>query len=253
MKFRTLKASEIDCRVARVNEKGVQLLLYKDARVDMNLLDATVGPENWTRKHELINGNLFCSVGIYLPGPGIWVYKQDVGVESYTEKEKGQASDSFKRACVNWGIGRELYSAPFIWIPAGKAAIKKGENGKYSCYSNFKVSEISYNPDREISGLIIVSEKGAEVWRMGSREKAPAEAEQKKDDSPAPRGKDERLAPGEVDFLRAKLEGVNPALVPWLCKAYKVESLEGLTIGNYAAIVKRFPEVVESFNKNAGA
>lgn len=101
MKFRTLYANEIDVRVATINEKGCSLLLYKDARCDMNILDETVGPENWQRRHELINGNLFCNVGIKCGSE--WVWKQDVGTESYTEKEKGQASDSFKRACFNWG------------------------------------------------------------------------------------------------------------------------------------------------------
>ena len=101
MEFRTLYASEIDCRVSQISQKGLSLLLYKDARVDMNLLDETVGPENWQRAHELINGNLFCNVGIWVSrrgdGYGDWVWKQDVGTESNTEKEKGQASDSFKR------------------------------------------------------------------------------------------------------------------------------------------------------------
>ena len=122
-KFRDLRADEIDIRVGTVNEKGVTLLLYKDARVDMDILDETVGSGNWQRTHEVINGNLFCNVGIKLDGE--WIYKQDVGVESYTEKEKGQASDSFKRACVNWGIGRELYTAPFIWIKDGDVNITK--------------------------------------------------------------------------------------------------------------------------------
>lgn len=102
MNFRLLRADEIDCRISTVSEKGLSLLLYKDARVDMTILDETVGPENWQRSHELINGNLFCNVGIKCGNE--WVWKQDVGTESYTEKEKGQASDSFKRACFNWGI-----------------------------------------------------------------------------------------------------------------------------------------------------
>lgn len=117
--FRLLKADEIECRVSTINEKGLTLLLYKDARVDQNILDETVGPERWQRTHTVINDNLFCSVGIRFDSDNQheWVWKQDVGVESNTEKEKGQASDAFKRACFNWGIGRELYTAPFIWIP----------------------------------------------------------------------------------------------------------------------------------------
>lgn len=104
MQFRKLTKDEIDCRISTVSAKGLSLLLYKDARVDMRILDETVGAECWQRSHELINGNLFCNVSIYFPERDEWVTKQDVGVESYTEKEKGQASDSFKRACFNWGM-----------------------------------------------------------------------------------------------------------------------------------------------------
>lgn len=139
MKFRTLYANEIDVRVATINEKGCSLLLYKDARCDMNILDETVGPENWQRRHELINGNLFCNVGIKCGSE--WVWKQDVGTESYTEKEKGQASDSFKRACFNWGIGRELYTAPFIWVSSEHFKIEQ-KNNKYITRDKFIVEKI---------------------------------------------------------------------------------------------------------------
>lgn len=161
MIFRKLKANEIDCRVAQINEKGLSLLLYKDARVDMRILDETVGAQNWQRKHELINGNLFCSVGIHcvreIDGEyGEWIWKQDVGTESYTEKEKGQASDAFKRACFNWGIGRELYSAPFIWITADKYRAYT-KNNKPTTYDKFIVSEIGYDDNGDICNLCIVN------------------------------------------------------------------------------------------------
>ena len=162
MEFRTLRADEIECRVQLYNrDKGVSLLLYKDARADMILLDETVGAENWQRSHELINGNLYCNVGIYIKraedgGYNEWVWKQDVGTESNTEAEKGQASDSFKRACVNWGIGRELYTAPFIWIPAEK--IEWAENGKPK--STFRVTKVDYDLNRRITQLVISTKKG---------------------------------------------------------------------------------------------
>lgn len=146
IKFRDLTEKEIECRVATCGEKGVSLLLYKDARCDMNILDETVGSENWQRSHELINGNLFCNVSININYqekslPSEWVTKQDVGVESYTEKEKGQASDSFKRACFNWGIGRELYTAPFIWVNASDVNIVDSK-GKKTTYDKFYVEQI---------------------------------------------------------------------------------------------------------------
>lgn len=118
--FRNLRADEIECRIGTVKEgKGISLLLYKDARVDMTLLDETVGPLNWKREHSRDNAN--CIVSIWDNEKKQWISKEDTGTESKTEAEKGLASDSFKRACVNWGIGRELYAAPFIWINgAGK-------------------------------------------------------------------------------------------------------------------------------------
>ena len=145
LKFRDLTANEIECRVSTISEKGCSLLLYKDARCDMRILDETVTPMNWKRNHELINGNLFCNVSIFDEDKKEWITKQDVGTESYTEKEKGQASDSFKRACFNWGIGRELYTAPFIWIPNDKVTLKeKTVNGKkgYTTYDKFIVTQI---------------------------------------------------------------------------------------------------------------
>ncbi len=139
--FRTLTAGDIECRVSTVSDKGCSLLLYKDARCDMKILDETVGPENWQRSHELVNGNLFCNVSIWDESKKEWVTKQDVGTESYTEKEKGQASDAFKRACFNWGIGRELYTAPFIWIKSGDVTLTQ-KNGKSTTYDKFSVEQI---------------------------------------------------------------------------------------------------------------
>ncbi len=166
MDFRTLKADEIECRVAQVTEKGASLLLYKDARCDMNMLDEA--KVKWQRKHELINGKLFCTVSIWDDETKQWIERQDVGVESQAEATKGEASDSFKRACFNWGIGRELYTSPFIWVQASKMNVI--ENGtdkygkkKYKTYDKFVVTNIHYNDNREIDGLAIKNEKTKEV------------------------------------------------------------------------------------------
>lgn len=114
---RPLTIDDIDFRVQSISAKGyATILAYKDARIDMQRLDQAVGPLNWQRKHELIDGKLFCHVGIYNPDTGQWTWKSDVGTESMTEATKGEASDSFKRACFNWGIGRELYDYPIISI-----------------------------------------------------------------------------------------------------------------------------------------
>lgn len=172
-KFRVLNADEIECRVARCTEKGAQLLLYKDARCDMNILDETVGASNWQRKHEEHRGNLFCAVGIKENGE--WVWKEDAGAESNTEAEKGHASDSFKRACVNWGIGRELYTAPFIWV----SGVSVQDRGKWVCRETFTVKEITYDDKRKITGLTIVDKSGKVVYQMGAASAKSASREVK--------------------------------------------------------------------------
>ena len=156
-KFRDLTADEIECRVQQVKENGLVLLLYKDARVDMNILDETVGSANWQREHYECKSNLFCRVGIDIgthEGKAErWVFKSDCGTESNTEAQKGEASDSFKRACFNWGIGRELYTAPFTWIPSDKCTIKTVNNG-LKCFDKFVVEKIIIK-NKQITALAI--------------------------------------------------------------------------------------------------
>lgn len=159
--FRDLKSNEIDVRVATCSEKGVSLLLYKSARVDQDILDETIGPMNWQRKHLRDNAN--CIVEIWDKEKGQWISKEDTGTESNTEKEKGLASDSFKRACFNWGIGRELYTAPFIWVGNDKCKVFLNDKGKYACNDKFKVEAIQII-DKEITGLSIVNQKNERVF-----------------------------------------------------------------------------------------
>ena len=155
--FRTLLASEIDVRVQSYieNSKGAVLLLYKDARCDMNILDETVGAFNWQRSHTRDNAN--CIVSIYNEKTGEWVSKEDTGTESMSDKEKGLASDSFKRACFNWGIGRELYTSPFIWVNINdnETVVRNGKKAIKSSVK-FYVKEITYNKDKKIKDLVIV-------------------------------------------------------------------------------------------------
>jgi hypothetical protein len=166
MKFRALKASEIDCRIQSIGQNktgavGTTILLYKDARVDMNILDETVGAMNWQREHSVVNGNLYCTISIWDEVKEQWISKSDVGTESNTEKEKGQASDSFKRAGFNWGIGRELYSAPFVYIQLDKSEYIE-RNGKLTSNAKFKVKDIAYDENRNIVRLVVVDSK----WKV---------------------------------------------------------------------------------------
>ena len=176
MIFRKLKADEIECRIGSINSRGFTMLLYKDARCDMNILDETVGEFNWQRDHKEIKGTIYCGVGIFHGsieqiGQGVnpWVWKWDAGSESYTEKEKGEASDSFKRACVNWGIGRELYTAPLIFIRAKTDPVGNGYrlSDKRDGYG-YKVAQIEYEGGR-ISHLVI-TKNGTQVFTFTADE-----------------------------------------------------------------------------------
>lgn len=193
--FRTLRADEIDCRISQIKDNGLSLLLYKDARCDQNILDETVGPMRWKREHTRDNRN--CIVSIWSDELQQWISKEDTGTESNTEKEKGLASDSFKRACFNWGIGRELYTAPFIWIQAKDCTITENR-GRPACYDRFTVKGIGYT-DGVITGVEIKNQKTGKVcFKWGEiNEEAPDKPEQPDDEPPEvkPVVQD---APGEV-------------------------------------------------------
>lgn len=214
LNFRTLKASEIDVKPQTVKENGFSLLLYKNARVDMDVLDETVGPMNWQRKHSRENAN--CIVSIYDEDKKIWVEKEDTGTESFTEKEKGLASDSFKRACFNWGIGRELYTSPFIWISDSKY-IKKNKEGKLALTDKFSVKEIIV-VDKVITELEIIDSKGTVVFSTKAKKTTKKEQEKVQDFLNSRDGMIEKL---KENLSSDKLEKV--------LKAYKVEELWQMT------------------------
>lgn len=160
MEFPNLTAEDIEVRCGRVTEKRVELLLYKDARCDMRILDETVGPENWQRRHEVMGDTTFCAVGIKVGDE--WVWKQDCGSAGNFEAEKSAASDAFKRACFNWGIGRELYTAPKIafWVEQDGQTlcnVRQGKNGNWQTFDRFDVKKIVIE-DHVIKRLWIVNE-----------------------------------------------------------------------------------------------
>lgn len=200
VKFRTLKAEEIDVRVQSFtkNENGAYFLLYIDARVCENILDNTVGCMNWQRMHSRDNAN--CIVSIWCDEKKMWVSKEDTGSKSNTEADKGLASDSFKRACVNWGIGRELFTAPQIYIPVEFFNVKE-KNGKPCTFDIFTVNHIEIDETdgkREIVALGI-SRNGTRIysWKKGEKAQywnrikstnndAPAAASSSTPSTPAP-------------------------------------------------------------------
>lgn len=180
-RFRLLRADEIECRVAQISKtgKGLSLLLYKTARTDANLLDETVGDLYWENDFKLVDGVLYGGIGVDYQKNGHLVWKWDAGVESNTEAEKGRASDAFKRAGFKHGIGRELYTAPFIWVPSDKCNISKVEfkgQEKWVCNDSFYVEKIEYSDKQEVSFVSIVNAKTHEIafcWRLGEKVNVP--------------------------------------------------------------------------------
>lgn len=164
MEIRDLKADEIECKVSNITEKGIQLLLYKTARTDKTILDETYGEEGWYNEYEEIKGNLFCAIYIWSEKRSQWLKRQDCGVESeFGDKEKGEASDSFKRAGFKVGIGVELYTSPFIWIDNTKCNIYTNNKGKLAVRDTFYVSAIEIE-NKKITGLEIKNNKNVRVF-----------------------------------------------------------------------------------------
>lgn len=228
MTFRELRADEIDIRIGSVTKKGVTLLFYKDARCDMNILDETVGADNWQRDHKEVKGNLYCGVAILCGDQ--WVWKWDCGTESYTEKEKGEASDSFKRACFNWGIGRELYTAPFTFVNC-ETEQKEGryiltENGKKKIAGAY-VSNIQYL-ERKIVGVTVCDKDGNVLFKGGKK----IQQEKKTIDEPI-----DTVTAGGLDYLQHLILEVK-ANIDDIYAYYKVQTLSELTAKQFNHLVR---------------
>ena len=253
--FRGLRPDEIDVRVGSVGKKGASLLLYKDARCDMNILDETYGPEGWQRKHDVINGNLYCGIGIWNKEIGEWVWKWDCGTESYTEKEKGEASDSFKRAAFNIGIGRELYTAGFIFVNCETEIIENTKN-KYKLKDPYKfsgayVSDIQYKETehkREIVGLVIKDSKGVTLYsKFAQTDNQTAKANKPLEEPDMPDADIQAIKGKIIDriqlgALEAELKrtGVKTMQV---VKEYTIPALRELKVEQWIELMKRLEKV----------
>jgi len=233
--FRLLKADEIECRVAQALENGVSILLYKDARVDQNILDETVGAYNWQRRHSRDNAN--CEVGIWDKEKQQWIWKEDTGTESQSEAQKGLASDSFKRACFNWGIGRELYSAPFIWVDSNNCKIIPAGNGKFKCKDRFSCKSISYNDNREIDGLVIVCNY-KDVFTWGKYKNASAGKKQATTRKPTTAEKT-MITQMQLKDVHAKLIEMGSS-EDGLCRYYDLYEVEQMNVDQYADFCARY-------------
>lgn len=232
VEFRKLRADEIEARIATVSAKGCQILLYKNARCDMNILDEAVGALNWQRDHKELKGNMYAGISIYDSEKQMWVTKWDCGTESYTEAEKGEASDSFKRAGFNWGIGRELYTAPFIWFSANqlKSLTQDDKTRKWKCTDSFSVDAVEYAGNR-ICYLKVVNNKSKDAFVWG------------KSQSLRPENKNDLISEEEYQNLEQLVKEADVNKDKLLIK-YKIDSFMLLTKVQYTALAARLNKAI---------
>lgn len=232
-KIRCLKPEEIEIRVQQVTEKGAQLLLYKDSRCDKRILDETFGIFGWKDRYEEVKGNLFCTISIYDGEKQQWIDKCDCGTESFSEKEKGEASDAFKRAGFNVGIGRELYTRIFYFA---SVLTKKNDKGKYDLvnkYEKFTVAEISTNEETEkIEKIKIADSKGNIVFSYGYP-KTSTKTETKKVDKPV-----EMITDEQIKLLHTLLTKLNNEEAKQkLYEKFKIKSSKELSKKNATIMI----------------
>lgn len=232
-KIRCLKPEEIEIRVQQVTEKGAQLLLYKDSRCDKRILDETFGIFGWKDRYEEVKGNLFCTISIYDDKKQQWIDKCDCGTESFSEKEKGEASDAFKRAGFNVGIGRELYTRIFYFA---SVPTKKNDKGKYDLvnkYEKFTVAEISTNEETEkIEKIKIADSKGNIVFSYGYP-KTSTKTETKKVDKPV-----EMITDEQIKLLHTLLTKLNNEEAKQkLYEKFKIKSSKELSKKNATIMI----------------
>lgn len=146
-----LSAADVELRTAQIQQTNhgtyATLLVYKNARVDMRILDEVFGPLNWSRNHFVIDGRLFCTISLWDEDKQQWVQKTDVGIPSNSDATKGECSDAFKRSAFNVGIGRCLYDAPDIKIRLADSEVTTGSNGKPKTYAKFYVGDMVYDKE----------------------------------------------------------------------------------------------------------
>lgn len=267
--FRPLEASDVEVRVAQVNENGCSLLLYKDARCDMRLLDDAVGAENWECKYSKLDDTLYCRVGIYSVKRGETVWKEDCGTESNMEAKKGEASDAFKRACFKWGIGRELYTAPFVWVPNGFCNIANGKNGKLVCYDRFSVVSMAVE-DGCITELTVRNDKtGCIVFPPDSRTNQPqsgkpahkthqgaatGETKPPKDDGDKKREAWHQI--GELKKQAIALGIKEEGITSWIAASYKNKDMKEVNLTEILAVKGYITTLIadkQALNEKKGA
>lgn len=174
--FRPLNADEVEVRVGKIEPSGVYLILYKDQRADVRILNETVGPSNWQNTYPSEFGGKVCIIEIWDPVKQCWIKKSNFGSENKFEPEKSLASDSFKRAAFNWAIGSELYTLSDIFVDAKWCNIQANESRRLVCYDDFKVEHFICDEKKKIMALTIMNmTTGKRVFVYDNRPKEDKE------------------------------------------------------------------------------
>lgn len=163
MTFRDLTKDEIQVRVAKVIGNHANLLIYKDARVDINILNDVYGIGWWKKKYEMVGEYLTCIIYTYNKELKEWIPVQDVGTESNFQAEKGAFSDAMKRACFNLGIGIELYTVKDIWVSLTSTDFTKDKKINQSFYVDKIKTE-----NKIIKELVIIDRSGKVRFDMNN-------------------------------------------------------------------------------------
>ena len=237
--FRPLTANEIECRVGNVAKSGngFFLLLYKNARVDQTILDETFGAWNWQSKYYQVKNTMVCSVGVYNEKRGEWIWKDNGGDDDYqAEQVKAELSDAFKRACFNWGIGRELYYSPKIWINA------TNDNTTSARYS---VKVIEYDDKKRITRLVIINDKTKEVVFLFGKEQKVAQNGENASKTPTPSADEPKgsIDKNDLKTIQAYIAAYNSEdsrkrFYAYLEKTYGTMNPETLTLSQGKQVLK---------------
>jgi len=231
--MRDLKLDEIECKIAIIKEDGCSLLLYKTARTDMQLLDEIYGEMNWQCEYKEIKGNMYCGISVYNPELKEWITKWDCGIESaFGDKEKGEASDAFKRAGFKWGIGIELYTSPFIWVNANKCNIKqniRSEKSIFKCSDKFEATKIKIQDKKIIELEIINKTKKMKCFYYNEKQIA----EEIEEVSNLIKDSDEKILQKLIKGLETEASGFYKDIL----EKYNIKSLSQLTKLQYGEVL----------------
>lgn len=241
-----IKAENIQAKVSTVSEKGCQLLLYKDARYDMAMLDKIYGAMNWQCDYKLVRDNMYCGIGVYDKDKKEWIWKWDCGIESREDdngnEKKGEASDAFKRAGFKWGIGVELYNAPFIFVNVKTVGSKDERTGKvrYSLedkFMKFIVKEAEFDDNGKFRKLVISDKQGYTLFEYDGR--TPAEKSKET--------KEARKAKAEVEIPRLTKRAND--CIAFLKQAKDLPTKENIAINELLRELSDYKELEELGNE----